>query len=151
MEALPELLRRCPRARVLLAGPGEGPAELPTGARWAGWLDEEARDLAFRETDLFVMPSLSEGLPIALLEAMARGLPIVASRVGGVPEVLTDGIDAVLVAAGRPAELANRLAELVEDPRRRRALGEAAAKRVRRLAEDDVYGRLDRIYAELAH
>ena len=134
---------------MLLAGPGQGPDSLPGQARWAGWLDEAAKDRAFKSADLFAMPSLSEGLPVALLEAMARGLPIVVSRVGGVPEVATDGVDAVLVEPGNSAELASRLGDLVEDPERRRELGEAATGRVRRLADDDVYGRLDRIYAEL--
>jgi glycosyltransferase involved in cell wall biosynthesis len=150
LEALPALLQRCPRTRVLLAGPGQGPVSLPDRVRWGGWLDETAKDAAFRSADLFAMPSLSEGLPVALLEAMARGLPIVASRVGGVPEIATDGVDAVLVEPGDPAGLASRLGDLVEDPGRRRELGEAAAGRARRLADDDVYGRLDAIYAELA-
>lgn len=149
VEALPALLQRCPQVSVLLAGPGEAPDGLPDCARWGGWLDEAAKDSAFKGADLFAMPSLSEGLPVALLEAMARGLPIVVSRVGGVPEVVTDGTDAVLVEPGDPAVLANRLSELVEDPERRRELGEAAAERARRLADDDVYGRLDAIYTEL--
>jgi glycosyltransferase involved in cell wall biosynthesis len=149
VEALPALLRRCPQARVLLAGPGEAPDGLPDRAHWDGWLDEGAKDRAFKSADLFAMPSLSEGLPVALLEAMARGLPIVVSRVGGVPEVVTDGTDAVLVEPGDPALLADRLSQLVEDPEQRRKLGEAAAERARRLADDDVYGRLDAIYKEL--
>jgi len=149
IEALPALLRRCPQARVLLAGPGQGPDSLPGQVRWGGWLDETAKDQAFRGADLFAMPSLSEGLPVALLEAMARGLPIVVSRVGGVPEIVTDGVDALLVEPGDPAELASRLGDLVEDPARRRELGGAAAERARRLADDDVYDRLDRIYTEL--
>lgn len=149
MEALPALLQRCPKTRVLLAGPGEAPGSLPDQVRWAGWLDETAKDRAFQGADLFAMPSLSEGLPVALLEAMARGLPIVVSRVGGVPEIVTDGVDVLLVEPGDPAELASRLGDLVEDPARRRELGGAAAGRARRLADDDVYGRLDAIYAEL--
>lgn len=149
VEALPALLQRCPQASVVLAGPGKAPNGLPDRVRWGGWLDEAAKDKAFESADLFAMPSLSEGLPVALLEAMARGLPIVVSRVGGVPEVVTDGADAVLVEPGEPAVLASRLSELVEDPQRRRELGEAAAERARRLADDDVYGRLDAIYTEL--
>jgi glycosyltransferase involved in cell wall biosynthesis len=149
VEALPELLGRCPRARVLLAGPGEGPDGLPSQVSWAGWLDEGAKDRAFKDADIFAMPSLSEGLPVALLEAMARGLPIVASRVGGVPEIATDGVDALLVESGDAAELASRLGDLVEDPERRRKLGEAAIRRVERLGDDEVYGRLDAIYTEL--
>ena len=149
VEALPALLARCPRARVLLAGPGEGPDHLPDRARWVGWLDEAAKDRAFRNADLFAMPSLSEGLPVALLEAMARGLPIVAGRVGGVPDIATDGVDVLLVEPGDPEELAGRLADLVEDPERRRQLGGAAVERGERLSDDEVYGRLDAIYTEL--
>jgi glycosyltransferase involved in cell wall biosynthesis len=150
LEALPALLQRCPQARVLLAGPGKGPDSLPDQVRWGGWLDEVAKDRAFVNADLFAMPSLSEGLPVALLEAMARGLPIVVSRVGGVPEIATDGVDVVLVEPGDPSGLARSLGDLIEDPERRRELGEAATARVRQLAEDDVYSRLDAIYAELA-
>jgi glycosyltransferase involved in cell wall biosynthesis len=149
LEALPEVLRRNPRAQALLAGPGEPPGDLPERVVWRGWLDEEAKDRVFREADIFVLPSLSEGLPVALLEAMSRELPIVASRVGGVPEVIADGVEAVLVEAGDASVLADALTSLIEDPERRRALGSAAVGRVRRLADDDVYGRLDRIYAEL--
>jgi glycosyltransferase involved in cell wall biosynthesis len=149
LEALSALLRCYPRTRAVLAGPGEPPGELPEGVRWRGWLDEAAKDRAFRSADVFAMPSLSEGLPVALLEAMARGLPIVVSRVGGVPEIVTDGVDALLVEPGDAAQLAGSLGDLVEDPERRRELGEAAIRRVERLGNDEVYGRLDAIYAEL--
>jgi glycosyltransferase involved in cell wall biosynthesis len=149
LEALPEVLRRSPRARALLAGPGEAPRDLPDRVVWCGWLDESAKDRMFRDADVFVLPSLSEGLPVALLEAMSRELPIVASRVGGVPEVIADGVEAVLVDPGDPVVLAAALADLIEDPERRGALAKAAVERVERLAADDVYGRLDRIYTEL--
>jgi glycosyltransferase involved in cell wall biosynthesis len=89
-------------------------------------------------------------MPVALLEAMACGLAVVATRVGAVPELLTDGVDAVLVDREDPAGLAAALAGLASEPERRRRLGEAAAERARRLADEDVYGRLDRIYTELA-
>jgi glycosyltransferase involved in cell wall biosynthesis len=147
--ALPQLQRRCPGTRVVLCGPGEAPGELPVGADWRGWLDEPAKEKAFGDADLFVLPSLSEGLPVALLEAMSHQLPVVASRVGGVPEVVSDGIDAMLVEPGDAGALAASLAELVEHPERRRALAQAARERVERLAAEDVYGRLDRIYTEL--
>jgi glycosyltransferase involved in cell wall biosynthesis len=149
VKALSALLAQRPEARVSLAGPGEPPAQLPDGARWLGWLDRAERDAALAGADLFVMPSLSEGMPIALLEAMAAGLPIVATRVGGIPEVLSDGIDATLVPASDPAALAAALAALVDEPKERARLGAAAAARARRLADEDVYQRLDRIYLEV--
>lgn len=146
VEALPSLLGERPELRVVLAGPGEAPAGLPERARWRGFLDEEERDAALSASDLFVMPSLSEGMPIALLEAMAFGLPIVATGVGGVPELLSDGVDAVLVEPGDASGLAGAVSGLAGEPERRLALGRAAAARLRRLGEDDVYERLDRVY-----
>lgn len=149
LEALPQLLARCPRAQVVLAGPGESPGNLPERVVWRGWLDETEKEQMFRDADIFVLPSLSEGLPVALLEAMSRELAIVASRVGGVPEVIDDGTEAVLVEPGDAAGLAQGIAELAADSQRRAALGKAAVARVERLAADDVYGQLDRIYTEL--
>ncbi len=146
LESLPSLLTGSRGLRIVLAGPGAPPGALPDRARWRGWLEGAARDEALAAADVFVMPSLSEGMPMALLEAMAQGLPIVASRVGGAAEILTDGLDAVLVDPGDPKELSRALADLAEDPARRRALGAATAERARRLAEEDVYDRLDHAY-----
>ena len=79
--------------------------------------------------DLFVLPSRSEGLPRALLEAMARGVACVATKVGGIPEVLMDD---ALVAAGDAAALADRICQLARDPRR---LAELARENLRRSRE----------------
>ena len=149
-DALPGLLDRSPATQVLLAGPGSPPQKLPANATWRGWLDSEGKARALGEADVFVLPSISEGMPVALLEAMASGLAIVATRVGGVPEILTDGLDASLLAPGEPTELADALGAIAADPEGRRRLGEAAAQRAQRLADEDVYGRLEQIYAELA-
>jgi glycosyltransferase involved in cell wall biosynthesis len=148
--ALPELLERCPEARVVLAGPGSPPDALPPRAEWRGWLDDAAKAEALQRAEAFLLPSISEGLPVALLEAMSYGLPIVASRVGGIPEILTDGADALLIAPGDPGALADAARALVEAPETRAALGREAAERARRLGSDDVYRRLDLLYEELA-
>lgn len=80
--------------------------------------------------DLFVLCSLREGLGIALLEAMAMGRPIVATKVGGVPEVVEDGVTGLLVPPADPATLAWAIVKLGQTPDLRRALGEAGARRV---------------------
>ncbi|MBI5239990.1 MAG: glycosyltransferase [Elusimicrobia bacterium] len=80
--------------------------------------------------DVFVLPSLWEGLPNALLEAMALGLPVAASRVDGVPEAVTDGTDGLLVEPADPGALAAALGSLLADPDLRRRLGAAARARV---------------------
>jgi glycosyltransferase involved in cell wall biosynthesis len=79
--------------------------------------------------DVFVMPSLWEGLPLALLEAMLAGKPVVASRTSGIPEAVTDGVDGLLTTPGDVGELAGALAGLLSDPARRAVLGAAARSR----------------------
>jgi glycosyltransferase involved in cell wall biosynthesis len=153
LRALPLLRDRAPDVRVTLAGPGEPKAALgPLGdtVQWVGWLDERAKSVALRESDIFVLPSTSEGLPMALLEAMAHGLAIVASSVGGVPDVVTAGVEGLLVPAGDAVALADAVAALAEDPERARALGCAAQQRAAQLGLDALAARLEGMYRELA-
>ena len=83
-----------------------------------------------RAADVFVIPSLSEGLPVVLLEAMAAALPTVATQTGGIPEVITDNVDGLLVPVGDPDELAKALKRLIEDADLRRRLGYHARARI---------------------
>ena len=76
--------------------------------------------------DIYCLPSLYEGMPVSLLEAMASGLPSVATTVGGVPEVATEGRDALLVPPGDPDVLADQLVRLLGDADLRASLGDAA-------------------------
>ena len=82
--------------------------------------------------DVFVMPSLWEGLPMALLEAMLAGKPVVASATAGIPEAVVDGRDGFLVPPGDVSELAAALRIILTDPKRRAALADAAAARAGR-------------------
>lgn len=91
-----------------------------------GFIPESSRYL--KGLDLFVLPSVKEGLPYAIMEAMAAGLPIVASRVGGIPDLITDGESGVLLPPGDPAALAAALGALLEGPERRHNLGDAARR-----------------------
>ena len=81
---------------------------------------------------LFVLPSLTEGVSLTLLEAMASGLAVVASRVGGNPEVVADGETGLLTPAGDPAALAAALLRLRRDDPERRRMGQAGRRRVER-------------------
>ncbi len=152
LSALPRLAALAPGVTLVLAGPGAradrpeiGGAELD----WTGWLGPDAKEEALRAADVVVFPSLSEGLPVALLEAMAHGRAIVATRVGGMPEVLEDGRSGLVVAPRDAGALAVALAGLAADPARRRELGQAARERALRLADEEVGGRLDALYTEL--
>ena len=79
--------------------------------------------------DMFVLPSRQEGLPVVLMEATSVGLPIVATAVGGVPQVLTDGVDGLVVRPDSPPDLADGVVRLVEDPALRERLGAGARVR----------------------
>jgi glycosyltransferase involved in cell wall biosynthesis len=140
---------------VVLAGPGELP---PAGGElvaarpevsWRGWLEAGEREELMGGAAIFVLASTSEGLPMALLEAMSRGQAIVATAVGGVPDVLSDEAEALIVPPGDPAALAAALARLAADGELRRRLGAAARRRAAGLGEDAVAARIDAIYQRL--
>lgn len=95
----------------------------------AGFRDDVASFLP--HLSLGVMSSYTEGLPMALLETCAAGVPTVATAVGGIPEVITDNVDGWLAPSGEPEKLADRLLEALSDPDRRRRFGERARIKVR--------------------
>jgi glycosyltransferase involved in cell wall biosynthesis len=137
--AVPAILERAPNARFLWAGDGPLEGELRALARRLG-VDETVRFLGRRDdvpdllgaADLFVLPSLFEGLPLAVLEAMAAGLPVVATRAGGTAEVVDDGVTGHLVPAGDVAALADAVADLLRHPARARVWGRAGRARFER-------------------
>lgn len=107
-----------------------GAAGLDDRFRLLGYLPDATRAMA--GFDLFVLASHHEGLPLAAMEAQALGLPIVATAVGGLPEVVRSGVDGLLVPPARPEELAAAICDLVGDPARRSAMGRDAAARADR-------------------
>jgi len=94
-----------------------------------GWVDSAERDRLLAESAIFVLPSYSEGLPMAVLEAMANGVAPVTTAVGAIPEVVTDGVNGLLVRPGDPVQLAAALQSLVADADLRNRLAAAAHAR----------------------
>jgi glycosyltransferase involved in cell wall biosynthesis len=139
IRAMPAVLASVPAAVLVLVGDGEWRETLERLARETGVGDRViftgsiANPLAVVEhADVVVLPSLSEGLPIALLEAMAIGRAVVASRVGGIPEVVQDGETGLLIPAADSAALASAIARLMMDPPLRANLGSQARAHVER-------------------
>jgi glycosyltransferase involved in cell wall biosynthesis len=157
LAALPEVRRQVPELTLLLVGEGRRQAELSRQVRNLG-LSETVRFLGtrrdlpeiFRALDIFVHPSLWEGLPLALLKAMGAGLPVVATRVSGALEAIEDGINGRLVAPGAPEALARAILELARQAEKRRRLGDAARSTVaERYSLEAMLKRLEELYLEL--
>lgn len=152
LRALAELKHTGQPWRVAIAGRGGEADALDAFARAHG-MEDRLHLLGYRSdvadllaaADVYVMPSLSEGLPLALIEAMYAGKPVVASAVGGIPEAVTSGRDGILVPPQDPEALAGALARLMEDPKERSTLGAAACERAR--AEYSVGAMADRYEA----
>jgi glycosyltransferase involved in cell wall biosynthesis len=136
VEALGLLRKGLPDARLVLIGTGPLEGELRAQVRAAGLTEGvlmtgsrgDVRDL-LAGFDVFALSSRQEGLPVAIMEAMAAGLPIAATAVGGLPEMIEDGRDGLLVPPDSPAALAAALARIAHEPGLAGRLGAAAARR----------------------
>jgi len=138
IRAMAQLIARFPRCRFLVVGDGEERAKVESLITELGLarhvtLLGTRRDIPrlLAAADVFLLSSISEGIPLTLIEAMAAGLPCVSTAVGGVPEVIVDGQTGLLVEAGVPADMAAKLQRLVEDADLRAALGAAGRARSR--------------------
>ncbi|MBI5017282.1 MAG: glycosyltransferase [Deltaproteobacteria bacterium] len=151
LEAIAGLLAKHPRLVVLIVGDG-GLLENLKGKFSAPWavfpgLRRDIWDL-YGAMDIFGLPSLTEGLPMALLEALSSGLPAVATRVGQVPEVLSGGCGLV-VEPGDAEALAQAISVYLASPDEARAAGERGRDRVaREYSRDAMVERYERVYAE---
>ncbi len=102
----------------------------------------------FRRADLFVQPSLFDSFPIAILEAMAAGLPVVATRVGGIPEVVEDGRTGLLVEPGDPPALSAALERLVSEVVTRKEMGQQGRERAKLFSWEETIVRTRQAYGE---
>jgi glycosyltransferase involved in cell wall biosynthesis len=157
LRAFAETLEAHPEAHLTLIGDGPERARIEALARelglggavrFPGYLsqDEVADELA--RADLFVLPSFAEGVPVVLMEAMAARLPVVATRIAGIPELVDEGVAGRLVPPGDAASLARALSDLLAEPDLRRRMGEAGREKV--VAEFDLAGeaaKLHRLFA----
>jgi phosphatidylinositol alpha-1,6-mannosyltransferase len=132
---LPELRRRVPGATLRIVGEGEGRAALEDLARdrgagdavtFTGAVSDDVLDAEYRSADVYAMPSRGEGFGLVFAEAMARGLPCLASRVDAGRELVTHGVTGLLADPGEPEEVLASLERLAGDASLRRRLGRAA-------------------------
>lgn len=113
-----------------------------------GWIVGPDKEAWFARASLFVLPSYVEGVPMGILEAMAWGLPIVSTRVGGIPDIVRHGREGLLVEAGDVVGLQEALSRLLLDDEERARMGQAARQRIEEeFSSQHVMASLDHLYA----
>lgn len=145
IRALAHLGDRAHRASLILVGDGEDRASLEALARACG-VSERVRFLGFvpnakhylSGADIYLMPSRKEGFPFSLLEAGLAALPVIATRTGGIPEIIRDGLTGALIPPENPVALAETLGALIDDSRLRTRLGTALKELTERSFSEEV-------------
>jgi glycosyltransferase involved in cell wall biosynthesis len=153
LEVMPRLQEGFPEVKLYLGGvweskelkkQAEGLGEL---VEFVGWLDKEGKEEYHELCPIFVLPSYFEGQPNALMEAMAAGMAVVATAVGGIPHMVKDGINGCLIAPKDSEALYKALTELLDSEDLRRRYGEAARTEMEtRFSMSDRVARLCAVY-----
>lgn len=125
LDAMKSVRAAHPDVRLTLIGDGPDRAALETigGADFVGYKSQAEVADALARTDLFVLPSFAEGVPVVLMEAMAAGVPVVTTQIAGIPELVEHGVSGVLVPPGDSAALADAMIDVLNNPKRRIAMG----------------------------
>jgi glycosyltransferase involved in cell wall biosynthesis len=150
---LPEAVRA--RARLVFAGDGEVEALREQAAPFGdqvevnGWIDATQRNVLLDASDVFALPSHAEGVPMAMLEAMAYGLPVITTRVGGIPDLIEDRTQGLMIEPGNVAAIRDAMQVLIEDESLRLRLGRDARARAQQCDVNQYSTHLTSIYRRL--
>lgn len=149
IEAVRRAAGRAPGLRLLMLGHGGESVKTLCEERgvWPrveqlGPVPMSERAAFYRRADIFVLPSYGEGLPMSVIEALAAGLPVIATGVGGIPELVNDGAEGLLIAAGDVEALAGCIVRLANDAALRREMGARGRERAREFGAEGVTARL---------
>lgn len=140
------IVDRHPAIRLILGGDGEIERTreeinrlcLAKNVELVGWVSGAAKLALLQQSGIYVLPSYSEGLPMSVLEAMATGLVVVSTRVGGIPEAVTDGREGILIQAGDVQSLAEALEGLLNHEEMRQRMGIAGRKKIESVFSSDL-------------
>lgn len=161
IEAVPIILEQVPNIIWLIIGEGRNFPEfrgdyyralckelhLEHVIKFAGRVGNVENYL--RSTDLFVHNSQSEGLPLVILEAMAAGLPVISTRVGGIPELISHGQNGILIDPDSPQELSTTVVRLLKDPEQLQLLGSKALETAREYSVEETVQKVIDVYSDL--
>lgn len=156
LEAVKPLAEQYPGRFRLVVGGAHGEEErfrhiiasdaLRGCVKYVGWLDKAGKESCLATADAIVLPSYAEGVPITILEGFARGIPAIASAVGGIPDMMDNGVEGLLVEAGNIEQLTEALRSYIVDGNMRRRHGLAARRRVADYSPQAVGNTLASIY-----
>jgi glycosyltransferase involved in cell wall biosynthesis len=139
LEAVAHLVAEGRDVRLRLVGDGPDSRQLQQRAQqlgiaervlFEGWKNQEELRQLYAGSDLCVLSSFSEGVPVVLMEAMATGVPCVAPRITGVPELIRDGVEGLLVTPANVDDLAAAIASLIDNPELRRQMATRSRERI---------------------
>jgi glycosyltransferase involved in cell wall biosynthesis len=160
VDAMAEVVQRHPNSLLLLVGKGDEKGEeeiklkeqvenlgLADNVRFLGWRSDV--DTIMGCFDIFVLPSLNEGMGRVLVEAMSAGLPIVASRVGGIPDLVKHGENGLLVPPANTGALERAISDLLSDKAKRKRMGETGKRMCRPYSVEAMVEKIDNLYSRL--
>jgi glycosyltransferase involved in cell wall biosynthesis len=156
LRAAKKVLKEIPNTKFLIIGRGELENELKREAQNLG-IVSYVKFLGFREDvkelykimDVFVLSSLTEGLPLSLIEAMASKVPVVATDVGGIPEVIDDGVNGLLVPPADPQAMAKKIICLLKDPFQAEEIKKQCFEKMQKFEIQSMLNKYEQIYSKI--
>jgi len=159
LESFPQIVKQVPNARLHLCG--TGPIEklkmkcsqlgVENSVVFHGWVSGESKISRILNSDLLILPSYNEGLPVSVIEAMAAGLPVVCTPVGGVPDIFVDGENGFFFTPGDQNALVERVLQLAQNPDLRLQMGRTNYVKARELFDlEKIINQLDSLYLDLS-
>lgn len=159
LPAFKEAVSQVPNLRLIIGGNGEvtqaqamtSELGIEDDVVFAGWVSGDEKVRLLSRAQIYVLPSYNEGLPVSLLEAMSWQVPVISTRVGGIPEQVRDGVDGILIDAGDQAALTAAIVRLAKDAALRNEMGIAARDQVERnFSKQVVLPKLESLYRSFA-
>jgi len=155
LPAFKDALAQVPALRLVIGGNGDVDRaralavelKIENSVVFAGWVNGEAKEDLLRRAQIYVLPSYNEGLPVSLLEAMSWQVPVISTRVGGIPELVREGVDGLLINAGDRTALSSAIIELAQNATLRQKMGIEARDQVERnFSKRVVLSKLEELY-----
>lgn len=139
IESIPSIISEQPSTKFIICGKGKieearqlsEAKKIQIHVEFTGWVDELTKLKLLNQADILILPSYYEELPYTILEGMAAGLPIAASRVGGIPSLITQGINGILFSPGNINEIVSSLKVLIDNPELREEMSKANIEKIK--------------------